>query len=101
MYTYLTYTNVSVKLILIGGGPQYKQIIKLVNRLNLSKYVQFKGIIDRNSVYEEISNFDEAFLTGTAAEITPIQSIDDIKFNTGDNTQNFKFMQEYHEIVRS
>ncbi|MBO8228675.1 glycosyltransferase [Prochlorococcus marinus XMU1414] len=56
-------TNVSVKLILIGGGPQYKQIIKLVNRLKLSKYVQFKGIIDRNSVYEEISNFDLFIVT--------------------------------------
>lgn len=59
------------------------------------------NITERHIKPEEISNFDEAFLTGTAAEITPIQSIDDIKFNTGDNTQNFKFMQDYHEIVRS
>ena len=41
---------------------------------------------------EEISKYDEAFLTGTAAEITPIRSIDDVNFTTGDNTITFKFI---------
>ena len=50
---------------------------------------------------EEISNYDEAFLTGTAAEITPIQSIDEHLFKTGEDTQTFKFMQEFHDLVRA
>ena len=58
-------------------------------------------IIERHIEPNEIANYEEAFLTGTAAEITPIQSIDDIKFNTGDSTKNFKFMQDYHSLVRS
>ena len=58
-------------------------------------------IIERHIEPNEIANYEEAFLTGTAAEITPIQSIDDIKFNTGDSTKNFKFMQDYHKLVRS
>mgnify|MGYP001490559964 FL=1 len=58
-------------------------------------------IIERHIEPNEIANYEEAFLTGTAAEITPIQSIDDIKFNTGDSTKNFKFMQDYHNLVRS
>ena len=50
---------------------------------------------------EDISNYDEAFLTGTAAEVTPIQSIDENIFQTGEKTQTFKFMQEFHDLVRS
>ena len=74
-----------------------------ITRQTVIEMVKEQGfnITERHIKPEEISNFDEAFLTGTAAEITPIQSIDDTKFNTGDNTQNFKFMQDYHEIVRS
>ena len=59
------------------------------------------NIVERHIMPDEISNYDEAFLTGTAAEITPLQSIDDIKFKTGDGTKNFKFMQDYHNLVRS
>ncbi|MEJ6586846.1 MAG: branched-chain amino acid aminotransferase [Pelagibacterales bacterium] len=59
------------------------------------------NIIERHIMPDEISNYDEAFLTGTAAEITPLQSIDDIKFKTGDETKTFKFMQDYHNLVRS
>ena len=50
---------------------------------------------------DEITNYDEAFLTGTAAEITPIQSIDDVKFKTGHNCITYKFMQDYSEIVNT
>ena len=59
------------------------------------------NIIERHIMPDEISNYDEAFLTGTAAEITPLQSIDEVKFKTGDETKNFKFMQDYHNLVRS
>jgi branched-chain amino acid aminotransferase len=59
------------------------------------------NIIERHIMPDEISNYDEAFLTGTAAEITPLQSIDEVKFKTGDGTKNFKFMQDYHNLVRS
>ena len=50
---------------------------------------------------EEVSKYDEAFLTGTAAEVTPIRSIDENLFQTGEDTQTFKFMQEFHDLVRS
>ena len=59
------------------------------------------NIIERHIMPDEISNYDEAFLTGTAAEITPLQSIDEVKFKTGDETKNFKFMQDYNNLVRS
>ena len=59
------------------------------------------NIIERHILPEEIINYDEAFLTGTAAEITPIRSIDDVNFTTGDNTTTFKFMSNFSELVNN
>ena len=59
------------------------------------------NIIERHILPEEIINYDEAFLTGTAAEITPIRSIDDVNFTTGDNTTTFKFMNDFSELVNN
>ena len=59
------------------------------------------NVTERHIQPEEIINFDEAFLTGTAAEVTPIQSINDIVFNTGDKTKTFQIMQDFHNLVRA
>ena len=58
-------------------------------------------IIERHILPEEIGNYNEAFLTGTAAEITPIRSIDNINFTTGDSTTTFKFMSDFSTLVNS
>ena len=47
----------------------------------------------------EIRNYDEAFLTGTAAEITPIRSIDKESFRTGTHSTTYKFMNDFTELV--
>ena len=57
------------------------------------------NLIERYIKPDELKNFDEVFLTGTAAEITPVKSIDTLNFNTGDNTTTFKFMKDYKKIV--
>ena len=59
------------------------------------------NITERHILPEEIINYDEAFLTGTAAEITPIRSIDEVNFTTGDNTTTFKFMSNFSELVNN
>ncbi len=56
-------------------------------------------VLEKHIKPEEISNYDEAFLTGTAAEITPIQSIDQVSFKTGDNSTTFQFMKDFTELV--
>ena len=58
-------------------------------------------IIERHIQPDEINNYDEAFLTGTAAEITPIRSIDNINFKTGDNSTTYKFMQDFSNLVNN
>jgi branched-chain amino acid aminotransferase len=55
----------------------------------------------RHILPDEIKNYDEAFLTGTAAEITPIRSIDNVNFTTGDNTTTYKFMSDFSKLVNS
>ena len=53
------------------------------------------------SAQDEINNYDEAFLTGTAAEITPVRSIDSVNFQTGENTKTFKFMSDFSDLVNN
>ena len=57
-------------------------------------------ITEKHILPSEIDNYDEAFLTGTAAEITPIKSIDNISFSTGDNSTTFKFMNDFSDMVK-
>ena len=59
------------------------------------------NITERHILPDEIGNYNEAFLTGTAAEITPIRSIDNMNFITGDNTTTLKFMNDFSELVNS
>ena len=58
-------------------------------------------LIEKHLLPENIGNYDEAFLTGTAAEITPIKSIDEIIYNTGDNTVSYGLMNDFTNLVNS
>jgi len=40
-------------------------------------------VIERHIKPDELSNFDECFLTGTAAEVTPVSEIGDFRFKPG------------------
>lgn len=54
-------------------------------------------LIERHIKPEELKDFTEVFLTGSAAEVTPVGQIGDLKFTPGALTQ--KFMQLYHDLV--
>ena len=58
-------------------------------------------LIEKHLLPEDIGNYDEAFLTGTAAEITPIKSIDEIIYNTGENTVSHGLMNDFTNLVNS
>ena len=74
-----------------------------ITRQAVIKMVTDQGfkITEKHILPSEIDNYDEAFLTGTAAEITPIKSIDNISFSTGDNSTTFKFMSDFSDMVKS
>ena len=75
------------------NGITRQAVIKMVTQ-------QGYKITERHILPSEINKYDEAFLTGTAAEITPIKSIDNVSFNTGDNSTTFKFMGDFSDMVK-
>ncbi|PPR43450.1 MAG: Branched-chain-amino-acid aminotransferase [Alphaproteobacteria bacterium MarineAlpha5_Bin11] len=74
-----------------------------ITRQTVIEMVKGKGfnLIEKHILTNEIDKYDEAFLTGTAAEITPIRSIDSINYATGKNTTSFNLMNDFTDLVNS
>ena len=74
-----------------------------ITRQTVIEIVKNKGfnIEEKYIKPEDLGNYDEAFLTGTAAEVTPISSIDSVKFAIGQNTKTFKLMNDFTDFVHS
>jgi branched-chain amino acid aminotransferase len=54
-------------------------------------------VIERAIMPEELSEFSECFITGTAAEVTPVAEIGQYKFTVGDITRNL--MDDFTALV--
>jgi branched-chain amino acid aminotransferase len=54
-------------------------------------------VIERAIMPEELSTFSECFITGTAAEVTPVSEIGDYKFAVGDITR--MLMDDFTALV--
>jgi len=76
------------------NGITRQTVIEMVKKQGLN-------LVEKHIIPNEIENYDEALLTGTAAEITPIKSIDDINYNTGKNTTSYKLMNDFTDLVNS
>lgn len=74
-----------------------------ITRQTVIGIVKNKGfkLIEKHLSPDDIKNYDEAFLTGTAAEITPIKSIDQINYNVGENTVGYQLMNDFTNFVNS
>ena len=57
-------------------GITRKTVIDIAKKLNIK-------VIQRHMKPEEMANAEECFVTGTAAEVTPVREIDKYKFNPG------------------
>jgi len=55
-------------------------------------------VVERAIMPEELTGFSECFLTGTAAEVTPVSEIGPYRFVVGDLTQ--ALMADYSALVR-
>ena len=65
--------------------------------IDLARERGFK-VIERHIKPEELSDFDECFITGTAAEITPVSEVGDFRFTPGAVTQ--ALIDAYSEAVQ-
>ena len=66
--------------------------------IELAKKRQLK-IVERVIMPEEMADFSECFLTGTAVEVTPVSQIGDYRFTPGEITR--QLMDDYTAIVRA
>lgn len=55
-------------------------------------------VIERHIMPEEMANFEQCWLTGTAAEVTPVGQIGDYMFQVGDLTRTIA--EDYEKLVR-
>jgi len=76
------------------NGITRQEVISIANKKKIS-------VVERYIKPEELKSFSEAFLTGTAAEITSISEIDTIKYSTGHNTLTNQLMDAFTDIVNS
>ena len=71
-----------------------------ITRQTVIALVRKRGIelVERAIMPEEMQGFEQAFLTGTAAEVTPISEIGPYRFQVGEITRTL--MDDYMETVR-
>lgn len=71
-----------------------------ITRRTVIELAKAKGfeLVERHIKPEEMANAREAFLTGTAVEVTPIQSIGEYQFTPGDCCRTL--IEAYEEEVR-
>ncbi len=55
-------------------------------------------VIERAIMPDELAGFEQCFLTGTAAEVTPVSEIGPYKFTVGEITR--VLMEDYHALVQ-
>jgi branched-chain amino acid aminotransferase len=73
-------------------GITRRTVIDLARRRKLE-------VVERAIRPEELASFAEVFLTGTAAEVTPVGRIDDLCFTPGEITRTL--MTDYEALVRA
>ncbi|GBD04390.1 Branched-chain-amino-acid aminotransferase [bacterium HR19] len=82
--------------------PPPKSILPgITRRVVMMFFKEFQiDCVERDITRDELYIADEAFLTGTAAEITPIREIDGRKIGNGDFKITRMIQQKYFNVVR-
>ncbi len=81
--------------------PLPDAILNGITRQTIIGMLQAKGITvhERRIQLEELEGFEQCWLTGTAAEVTPVGQIGDYTFEVGDITRSIA--EDYEKLVRS
>ena len=80
--------------------PRVDHILDGITRQTVIEMAQAKGIevVIRDILPEELADFSECFLTGSAAEVTPVSEIGDYRFTPGE--LSLSLMDDYGKLVR-
>ena len=81
--------------------PLPKTFLNGITRKTVISLLQDEGfeVLEREINLDELQNVTECFLTGTAAEVTPVGKISDYEFKPGNLCK--KIMDQYSDLVRS
>lgn len=74
------------------NGITRQTIIELAQSMNIP-------VIERHISFEELPSFSECFLTGSAAEVTPISQIKEHSYQVGD--MSLAFVTKYNDLVNN
>lgn len=79
--------------------PDPHCILNGITRQTLIRLARDRGIevVERRIPFEELSSFDEVFLTGTAYEVIGVSSIGEHTFTMGDTTR--QLAKDYDDLV--
>jgi branched-chain amino acid aminotransferase len=90
----------------VKGGTLFtndetSSIVPGITRDSILEIAKENGVpvVIRAFTREELLRADEVFLTGTAAEVTPVREIDGAEFRTGKKTFSALFQRAYLRIV--
>ena len=80
--------------------PRVDHILNGITRQTVIEMAQARGIevVVRDILPEELGDFSECFLTGSAAEVTPVGQVGDYRFTPGALSLNL--MDDYCKLVR-
>lgn len=80
--------------------PSVENILNGITRQTVIDIARAKGIevVVRDIRPEELATFSECFLTGTAAEVTPVSEVGEYRFTPGD--LSLGLMEDYGRLVR-
>jgi branched-chain amino acid aminotransferase len=72
-------------------GITRKTVIRLAKKRGLQ-------VVERTIMPDEMTGFEQCFLTGTAAEVTPVSEIGPYRFTVGEIARTL--MEDYSALVR-
>ncbi|WP_415287970.1 branched-chain amino acid aminotransferase [Brevundimonas sp. S1H14] len=80
--------------------PRVEHILDGITRQTVIEMAQARGVevVVRDILPEELADFSECFLTGSAAEVTPVGQVGDHRFTPGD--LSLSLMDDYGKLVR-
>lgn len=80
--------------------PRVDHILDGITRQTVIEMAQARGIevVVRDILPEELGDFSECFLTGSAAEVTPVGQVGDYRFTPG--ALSLSLMDDYGKLVR-
>lgn len=72
-----------------------------ITRRSVIKLIEARGyeLVERAIMPEEMNDFSECFLTGTAAEVTPVSEVGPYRFTPGEISRNL--VEDYERLVNA